>query len=200
MPCETPLYVPTGITRFNFTKFVFLFEFFLNTECEKQMNTATSMINTNQGKLSRVKETTLMANSYLRSLNMSDGWNVPSGHWMGYCYNCDVEDHTDQQCPNPCDKSRIGNSKKARNSGYGKVKQLQNKNGKWGIYKNKSDKKDNTDIGNSIGSFVQQRKNGSGCVSSIARSVYGMTPISMGFMTYGIEILVHFPSQVIINF
>ena len=122
IPRETPIYVLTNITRCNVTAFVGPFALLLNTERAKHMNTTLSMTNKIQVTSTRVREITLMANSYFHFLNILDGWNVPYRHWMGSCYNCNSEDHTTLQCPHPCDKSRIESANKARNTGRGKGK------------------------------------------------------------------------------
>jgi hypothetical protein len=57
------------------------------------------------------------------SLNLTNKWNIPQGHWAGAfvmtCYNCGLPDHTSYKCPKPCNYAKIKKAKEARAKAVG---------------------------------------------------------------------------------
>jgi hypothetical protein len=57
------------------------------------------------------------ANDVFHSLNSTNKWNIPQGHWAdafgNVCYSCGTPDHTSDKCPLPRNEAKTTKAKEA---------------------------------------------------------------------------------------
>jgi hypothetical protein len=89
----------------------------LNTSDKIHQLQAVSGKQDNNTTLAAVQKLCSKANDVFHSLNLTNKWNIPQGHWAdafgNICYNCGTPDHTSDKCPLPCDEAKITKAKEA---------------------------------------------------------------------------------------
>ncbi len=116
LPQEVPGYILEGFTQCLVVEFKEIHKL-LNTANKVCQMQAVSGKRDNNTILAAVQKLCSKANDMFHSLNLTNKWNIPQGHWAdafgNVCYNCGAPDYTSDNCPLPCNEAKITKAKEA---------------------------------------------------------------------------------------
>ena len=119
LPLESPTYILQGLTKLSVAEFKGPLDLLLNQERVNQMSTSVTLVNNTTATMKRIKQILILANNSYHYLNISNSWNVPSGHhatrevknppkWFNI-----EEPHFIPNCKKPTDEWKISRNMKA---------------------------------------------------------------------------------------
>ncbi len=89
----------------------------LNTANKVRQMQACSGKQDSNTTLAAVQKHCTEANDVFHSLNLTNKWNIPQGHWAdafgNVCFNCGATDHTSDKCPLPRNEAKLTMAKEA---------------------------------------------------------------------------------------
>jgi hypothetical protein len=116
LPQKVPGYILEGFTWCLVVEFKGIHKLLNTADKVRQMRAVSGKQNSNT-TLVTVPKLCSKANGMFLSLNLTNKWNIPQGHWADafgkVFYNCGAPDHTSDKCPLPCIEAKITKAKEA---------------------------------------------------------------------------------------
>ncbi len=117
VPQEVPGYILEGFTRCLVVGFKEIHKLINTANKFRQMRAVSGKRNSST-TLAAVQKLWSKANDVFHSLNLTNKWNIPQGHWVNafgnFCFNCGAPDYTSNKCPLPGNEAKITKAQKAR--------------------------------------------------------------------------------------